>query len=97
MTVYLLAVVDRKDVDTYARYEAEATGSISKYGVEPLAVSDTPEAIEGTVPGQRVVLLRFRDREHLYKWYKSPEYQGARPLRLKSSETKLLVALDGLN
>jgi uncharacterized protein (DUF1330 family) len=96
MTVYLVGVVDITDPDTYAQYEAGGYESVTKHGVEPLAVTDSPEAIEGTLPGQRVVLLRFKDREHLDRWYKSPEYQRVKPLRLKASETKLLVAIEAL-
>ncbi len=96
MTLYLLGVVQREDPDIYAKYEEGAYESLVKYGVEPMAVDDSPFALEGSLPGGRVVLLRFRDREHLDSWYKSPEYQKVKPLRMESSETKLLVAFQGL-
>jgi len=97
MTVYLIAAIDRKDLATYARYESDGLESIQKYGVEALAVSDTPELIEGTLPSQRVVLLKFKDRTALDQWYQSPEYQKAVQLRHISGDTKFFVAFEGLD
>ncbi len=97
MSIYLVAAIDRKDLATYARYEAEGLDSIQKYEVEALAVCDEPELLEGTLPGERIVLLKFKDRAALDKWYGSPEYQKVVPLRHSAAETKFFVAFDGLH
>ena len=76
MTIYLLAAIDRKDLETYGKYEQAGFESVAKYNVEALAVCDTPELIEGKMPAQRFVLLRFKDKAALDKWYKSPEYRS---------------------
>ena len=62
MPVYLLGAIDRKDLTTYARYEAKGFESVERYGAEGLAVCDTPEVIEGVLPGKRIVLLKFENR-----------------------------------
>jgi uncharacterized protein (DUF1330 family) len=97
MSVYLLGAIDRKDLTTYARYEAKGFESVEKYGAEGLAVCDTPEVIEGVLPGKRIVLLKFENRAALDKWYKSPEYQAALPLRHAAADTKFIVVFDGLD
>jgi uncharacterized protein (DUF1330 family) len=97
MAIYLVAAIDRKDLTTYARYEAEGLESIKKYEVEALAVCDAPELLEGTLPGNRIVLLKFKDRASLERWYRSPEYQKAVPLRHVSGETNFFVAFDGMH
>ena len=49
----LLAAVDRKNLEAYKGYEEGAFVSVAKYGVEPLAVSDDVDVLEGAAPGQR--------------------------------------------
>jgi uncharacterized protein (DUF1330 family) len=97
MAVYFFAAINRHDMETYARYEAEGFSSIEKYGVEVLAVCDTPQVIETEPPGQRIILLRFPDQAALNAWYGSPEYQAAIPLRHASAETMSLFSFEGVD
>lgn len=97
MAVFLLAAVDRKNVDAYRGYEEGAFASVTKYGVEPLAVSDEVDVLEGTAPGKRIVLLRFKDRAALDAWYQSPEYQGVIPIRQANADTPFVIAFEGLS
>lgn len=97
MAVYFFAAIDRQDFNTYAQYEAAGFSSIQKYGVEVLAVCDTPQAIETNPPGQRIILLRFPDQVALDAWYGSPEYQAAIPLRHASAQTQSLFSFSGID
>ena len=97
MSIYLLAAIDRKDLETYGLYEKAGFESVAKYNVEALAVCDTPELIEGKMPAGRFVLLKFKDKAALEKWYKSPEYQKAIPFRQKGGDTKFIVSFNGLD
>lgn len=60
-------------------------------------MSDKVDVLEGTAPGQRIVLLRFKDREALDAWYNSPEYQGVIPIRQANADTAFIVAFEGLS
>lgn len=97
MSVFLLAAVDRKNLEAYKGYEEGAFVSVAKYGVEPLAVSDDVDVLEGAAPGQRIVLLCFKDRAALDAWYKSPEYQGVIPIRQANADTAFVLAFEGLS
>lgn len=97
MSVFLLAAVDRKNLEGYKAYEEGGFISATKYNAEPLAVSDNVDVLEGTAPGQRIVLLRFKDREALDTWYNSPEYQGVIPIRQANADTPFVVAFEGLS
>ena len=70
--------------------------SLEKYKVELPAVCDTPVAQEGANPFGRYVLAKFADYAVFDAWYRSPEYQGATPLRRASAETGFFVTVDGL-
>ena len=97
MVTYLLVAIDRHDLETYARYEQAGLASVAKFGVQPLAVSDNLEVLEGVAPSKRFVLLRFNSKEALHEWYDSPEYQKALPLRQQSAETLFAVAFEGIS
>lgn len=95
MPVYFFAAINKRDHDRYADYEKAGFDSISKYGVEVLAVSDAPQTIETDPPAERIILLRFPDQDALDQWYGSPEYQNAIPIRHWSAETPLLFSFSG--
>lgn len=97
MSCFLLAAVDRKDLEAYKAYEEGGVASVAKFGIEPLAICDDVQTIEGEAPAKRIVLLKFKDRETLDAWYNSPEYQGVIPIRQASADTKFVVAFDGLS
>lgn len=97
MSVFLLAAVDRKNLEAYQAYEDGGVASVAKYGIEPLAISDDIHTIEGKAPASRIVLLRFKDQETLDAWYNSPEYQGVLPIRLANADTPFVVSFAGLS
>ncbi|MCB8877882.1 DUF1330 domain-containing protein [Acidisoma silvae] len=97
MSVYFFAAIDRKDLDIYGQYETAGFESIAKYNVEALAVTDALELIEGGLPGHRIILLKFDDRAALRRWYDSPEYQRAIPLRHRSADTPVMISFEGLS
>ena len=95
--VYFVAshkVLDRKTVNDV--YVPQAIKSLNKYDVEILCVNENTEIIEGQTGHDRVVILRFPNREEALRWYNSPEYQSMIHLRLDSVKGTLLLA-EGLN
>jgi uncharacterized protein (DUF1330 family) len=44
---------------------------------------------------ERTVLLEFPDAAAAHRWYRSPEYQAALPIRLRSSEGRVFL-IDGM-
>ena len=96
MSVFLLAAVDRKNLEAYRAYEEGGVASVAKFGIEALAISDDVNTIEGVAPAKRIILLRFKDQETLDAWYNSPEYQGVLPIRLANADTKFVVSFAGL-
>lgn len=94
MTIYVVSAIDKNDEHLYADYEAEAYASfVGHEGVEILTVSDDVRALEGAVPGRRMVLIRATDRATFDRWYGSAAYQSARAKRLAASDTRFTVII----
>jgi uncharacterized protein (DUF1330 family) len=51
--------------------------------------------MEGEWPRPRLVIIAFPSREAAEGWYKSAAYQKLLPLRLKASQSDLIIA-DGV-
>ncbi|KFG90934.1 hypothetical protein BV98_001301 [Sphingobium herbicidovorans NBRC 16415] len=96
MTVYFIAAIDRQNLEAYGEYEAGSFASLEGQDVEALAVTDSPELLEGAIPAQRMILMKFKDRDALQRWYDSPIYQKVLPIRHANADTKFIVAIDGL-
>lgn len=95
MSYYLLVGIDVHDLDTYNEYFERAMPSLEKYGVEILAYTDSPVALEEANPFERYVVVKFTDRATFEQWYSSKEYQNVIPLRQAAATTRMLVGVDG--
>ena len=49
------------------------------------------ELIEGSPAPQRVVIIEFADAAAAKRWYNSPEYQKALPIRLANSKGRAVI------
>ena len=76
-------------------YEAGFMQVFSKFRGELLAVSDTPQVVEGDWPYTRAVVIRFPDAEEARRWYESSEYQALAEHRRRASKGSI-IALAGL-
>lgn len=95
MTVYLIAKIDLKDRETYAKYEAGFGEIFAKYNGQMLAVEESPEVLEGEWPHWRTVLIQFPSREDALAWYRSDEYQALAQFRFEASSADTVI-LQGL-
>ena len=75
MSAYIIAKIQIKDREVYARYEEGFMPIFEKYEGELLTVDDAPTVLEGSWPETRTVIARFKDKETALKWYESEEYQ----------------------
>lgn len=96
MSVYFMAQITIRDHDEYEKYLAGVDEVFAKFNGRYLAVDDSPEVLEGSPRGGRVVLIEFPGREELLRWYESPEYQDILRHRLMAAQcdTLLIKGLD---
>lgn len=91
--VYFVAshkVLDRSTLNDV--YVPRAVDCLNKFDVEILAVNENTEVIEGQTGHDRLVILKFPNRDEALRWYHSPEYQSMIHLRLNSVEGTLVLA-----
>jgi len=77
-----LYVTDAAQFDTY---RAPAGASIAQYGGRMLAAGGNAELLDGNPVPELIIIIEFPDAVAARRWYRSPEYQAARAIRLKSS------------
>lgn len=95
MPAYLIVNVDIKDRVAFEDYVRSVPPIVRKFGGEYLAVSDTPEVIEGDWQPRRLVLVRFPDMKTARSFLNAAEYQPWKELRLRVTSSEM-VALEGL-
>lgn len=87
---YVIARVDVRDPEAYARYAVEATRVIAAHGGRPLARGGRHEALEGPARARNVV-LEFDSYDVARAYYYSAEYQAAKALREGAAEIELVL------
>jgi uncharacterized protein (DUF1330 family) len=94
---YILAEVEVTDPALFETYRPLAAASIAAFGGKYLVRGGATEVLEGEGSPGRMVLLEFSSPERAMEWYRSPEYQKALTIRLKSATAKarLLTGHEG--
>jgi uncharacterized protein (DUF1330 family) len=87
---YVIARVDIKDPEAYARYAVAATKAIAAHGGTALARGGRHEALEGLARGRNVV-LEFASYDLARSYYRSAEYQAAKALREGAAELEMVL------
>lgn len=91
MSCYFVAQIRIHNNEEYQKYLASVDEVFEKYNGKYLAVDTSPEVLEGTWSGGRVVLIEFPEEAELKRWYNSPEYRTILEYRLRSAECNSLM------
>jgi len=88
---YWIAHVDVVDAEAYKAYVTANAAAFSKYGGRFLVRAGRHSVVEGASRARQVV-IEFKDYETALACFHSPEYQLAKRLRDRSSESDLVIA-----
>ena len=94
MPAYFVAEVEVTNPQGYEPYRGLAGASVAQYGGRFVARGGKTELIEGGPEPKRVVIIEFADADTARRWYNSPEYQAALPIRLANSRGRAFI-VDG--
>ncbi len=94
MAAYLIANINVTDPKVFEQYRAQVPAVIAQYGGKYAVRGAAPEAVEGTSPFKRLVVLEFVSMAALKAFYHSPEYAPLIALRQKAS-TGDVVLVEG--
>ena len=72
-------------------YLPKAVETLKPYDPEILVVDQNAERVEGQTEDNRMVILKFKNREEAMTWYNSPEYQAIIDLRLNSVDGRAVL------
>ena len=82
MAAFVVATVRITDPERYAAYGRAVAGLSERFGGETVMKGAVSAVLEGdSMPGERVVVLRFPDAAAARAYVVSPEYQAAAALR----------------
>jgi uncharacterized protein (DUF1330 family) len=95
MAAYIIVNVDIHDRSAFEDYVRNVPGLVRKFGGEYLAVSDTPQVIEGEWQPKRLVIVRFPDLSAAQAFLDAPEYSPWKQLRQRVTKSDM-VACEGL-
>ena len=84
---YALFALTITDEAAHEDYIAGAIESFADTGVELVFATDDLVPLEGAVPAERLVLLKFPSEDAARGWYESEAYTKVKPLRLESADT----------
>lgn len=90
MGAYVLAVVNKKDLDKYRQYEAAGYLSVQGFDLQ-VTVAEQPQVLEGTFPATTTILMKFKSLDEARRWYNSELYQAAIPLRHAAADTRFVI------
>ena len=87
--VVQIAINDR---DGYHQYESAGHQEIfDKFSAKVVGVDEQVEAVEGSWPFTRTVIIEFPSKELARAWYDSDEYQAVVGLRHDSTTSNLVI------
>ena len=89
---FLLAFVRVEDFDTYNReYLEKASPIIMRHGGLPVAVSENPLTLEGTIPNGKLVIVEFPSMKEAKDFNSDPEYQPLKEIRSQVSKSDAVM------
>lgn len=87
-----LEVTDPASLDTYKERVAPL---VERHGGRYVVLGGRPECMEGDWRPQFLVMIEFPDLERAHQWYRSPEYEEVKLLRLAAGRYNA-VFVEGL-
>jgi uncharacterized protein (DUF1330 family) len=91
MSVYVIAQISITDRDRYNKYQARFLEVFAKFKGQLLAADENPQVVEGTWEKEKVVLMKFPDKESFEAWAFSPEYREIAKDRKAGSDGVVLL------
>lgn len=95
MKAYVIVQETINDPATFEAYRGKVPQTLSEFGGRFIVRGGRLTVVEGEWPHQRTVVIEFPSRTAAEDWYKSPAYQAALPLRLRSAVGNLVI-VDGI-
>jgi uncharacterized protein (DUF1330 family) len=88
---YVIAEITVQDATAYDQYKTIIKPIVEKYGGKYLVRAGRVEAVDGTAPTGRVIVLEFPSFTMAEAFEKSPENLSAATIRHKAATSRLFI------
>ena len=89
---FVIAQIEINDRNGYHSYETAGHQEIfDKFSAKLVGVDEQVEAVEGSWPFTRTVIIEFPSKQLARAWYDSDEYQAVVGLRHDSTTSNLVI------
>ncbi len=89
---FVIVQIAINDRDGYRQYETAGHQEIfDKFSAKLVGVDEQVEAVEGSWPFTRTVIIEFPSKKLARAWYESDEYQAVVGLRHDSTTSNLVI------
>jgi uncharacterized protein (DUF1330 family) len=88
---YVIAEVEVTDPATLQRYGEKAPGTLAPFNGQYLVAGGKTQALEGEAPKGYVVVIGFDSAEKARGWYDSPAYEAIKPIRQRSTKSRIFI------
>jgi len=88
---YVIAEVDVHDAATFAKYGAKVPDTLKPYNAHYLVRGGKIEAVEGTAPKDRFVVIAVDSAEKARAWENSAAYEAIKPIRHSSATSRVFI------
>jgi uncharacterized protein (DUF1330 family) len=89
---FVIVQIAINDRDGYHQYETAGHQEIfDKFGAKVVGLDENAEAVEGSWPYTRTVVIEFPNKDLARTWYDSAEYQAVVGLRHDSATSNLVI------
>ncbi|MSP96264.1 MAG: DUF1330 domain-containing protein [Betaproteobacteria bacterium] len=95
MPAYLIAEIEVTDAAAYEEYKKLTPAAIAAYGGRFIVRGGEVETKEGGWKPSRLIVVEFSTLAQARKFYDSPEYAPALAIRVKASNSRVILA-DGM-
>lgn len=95
MPAYSIVGVTVEDPQLFQQYVDGHMDTLTRFGGRFLVAGNEFEMLEGSWPGQIVVIHEWPDRAAFHAWYASDEYRPWKKMRLAAASANVLL-IDGL-
>ncbi len=91
MAVYVIIDISIHNREVYMQYVDRVRSIVERHGGRYLARGGTIVPLSPGWSPERVILIEFPSREHVERWFQSPEYRAVAPLREQSTTCKAII------
>lgn len=94
MSVYVINEIVVTEAARFQTYADQVPAVLAKYGGEYVIRGGAPAPVDGPPPPDKLVVLRFENRDAALAWRNSPEYLAILPIREATSTSRVYI-VDG--